>query len=90
MAHVCPYCDGSFLEKGELATLRRTPSDLAEDEVVVVRDEPPAKCPQCGVAMEIRRFTREHATVVDECLTCEGIWLDSAELKTILSDGRQG
>jgi hypothetical protein len=38
------------------------------------------KCPKCGCDLEEREF---HGVKIDQCVECEGIWLDKGELEMI-------
>lgn len=89
MAEVCPYCDGTWLAAGKLAQLRRKPVDLPPSEgLEVPGGRETIRCPQCKVEMTTRWFSDRRGVLVDVCSQCEGLWLDTAELKGIIEEGR--
>ena len=87
----CTHCDGTWMDKGELASVIGLEGDLLGGERVKPEDltdrEPGQKltCPRCGdYEMEACYFSPERRTVLDHCEKCGGIWLDSNELRDVL------
>ncbi|MEW6280075.1 MAG: zf-TFIIB domain-containing protein [Candidatus Eremiobacterota bacterium] len=86
----CPQCDGTWLDKGELASILGTPSDL-QPASGLQQDDPrgAADCPGCGARMIARWFSSDRRVLVDRCPACWGIWLDQSELQTIMREKYQ-
>jgi len=89
MGEVCPYCNGTWLPAGALATLQKAATDLPPEEGLLHAEDPHGiKCPHCGVVMKTRWFSDKRGVLLDVCPQCEGIWLDTAELRGIVEEGR--
>lgn len=83
----CPNCDGTFLDAGELARIHGLAEDVAAGESLEAQDPQGAiECPKCASGMETRWFSESRRVMIDRCRTCSGIWLDTAELKRILTE----
>lgn len=76
---VCSYCNGVWLDSGELTQLSGLSADLAGATPTAFTD--PLACPHCATAMTRYRMG---SVEVDQCPSCQGIWLDTDELKTVL------
>lgn len=84
----CSYCDGTWLDKGEMAKIVGMEKDLLGGEEIKLeplRDRAPGerlKCPRCeDVDLIAYYFSKEKKLILDRCPRCEGIWLDTDELK---------
>ena len=54
---------------------------LAETEARVLKETHFMKCPKCGRNL----FELDYQGIrIDQCSSCQGIWLDQGELETIL------
>jgi uncharacterized protein len=83
----CPDCKGMWLDSQELATLVGSWKDLPRDGVAPQTvAKAPLICPRCDCALERRTYSEQQRTVVDNCPTCGGIWLDRGELGRILDE----
>jgi Zn-finger nucleic acid-binding protein len=43
------------------------------------------KCPQDSSALRQHEFAEHSGITIDQCATCQGIWLDKGELASILN-----
>jgi Zn-finger nucleic acid-binding protein len=84
----CPSCGGIWLDPGELERLQKT----IEPVFFEIRHIPghqyqfePIKCPSCGSTepLQKRQHPRDSHVIVDFCLNCKGIWLDTGEIEAI-------
>ena len=66
-------------ERGRLVANERNAVQQAEDREQA-RALHAMKCPKCG--MDLTELTL-HEIRIDQCLSCEGIWLDKGELDLI-------
>ena len=82
----CPYCDGTWLDAGELSRIHGLESDLHEEGLEADDPRGPISCLRCGVQMTTRWFSSERKILIDRCLMCGGIWLDAEEMKRILEE----
>jgi Zn-finger nucleic acid-binding protein len=87
----CEKCNGTWVDRGELARIVGMKKDLPMGEPAKVEDLTDRSsllkliCPRCeGVEMEPYYFEHARKTVLDTCPKCAGIWLDSKELKAIV------
>ena len=82
----CPQCGGQWLQRGELETLsEHHKPHLAPITVGNINmSHSTRKCPQDGTMMSQYEFMEHSGIKVDQCPTCQGIWLDKAELTNIL------
>lgn len=88
----CPTCHGVWLDAGELQIVQETiendpAAKLGRIDVVArayefARQEarPEIDCPKCGGRLEAGEYVYCSQIMVDRCLDCSGIWLDSGEL----------
>ncbi len=80
---VCPRCEGSWFDKGELDRLDNSLWTNAE-EVEFCRIGGYRECyacPKCRVGMVILSPFDAKDVVVDRCPTCKGFWLDAEGLE---------
>lgn len=85
----CVVCDGTWLDKGELAKISGLEGDTLEGEEAVgnLPDRKEGEflvCPKCGEKMKPYFFSRKKVLIVDMCPKCGGVWLDAKELKKAL------
>jgi Zn-finger nucleic acid-binding protein len=84
----CVYCHGVYFDKGELEGLIELMSDfnsvkLDEPELA---NQPPVEenfNPPCPGCQKIMKTDQVGTAWINQCLTCEGIWLDQGELTAI-------
>lgn len=85
----CPGCKGMYFDKGELESISKlvslfTDINLEEEEIDTIplfERERKLKCPDCGEPMTEQDVGGGY--VIDQCIGCEGIWLDFGELAAI-------
>lgn len=87
----CSYCDGTWMDRGELAKVVGLDADLLSDEKVApedLNDRPPGSlltCPRCtDTSMTPYYFSSQKRIILDKCQACGGIWLDTNELKHVV------
>lgn len=81
----CPYCNGAWLDKSELAQITQKSKDIFTDlDSMESLPRSRLKCPKCGVDLAVTYYTKKKDVEVDLCPQCGGIWLDTDELKDIL------
>ena len=82
---VCPSCKGRFLPKHQVERLVREMFSADLDAIrSLMKNRKSLSCPDCTGYMTAIRFRGVEA---DVCKTCNGMWLDAAELRA-LSGGR--
>ena len=83
----CSVCGGQWLQRGELETLsehhKAHLDPVTVGEVGMMHSQ--RKCPQDGTMMSQHEFMEHTGIKIDQCSTCQGIWLDKAELTNILN-----
>lgn len=87
----CSFCDGTWLDKGELGTIVGFNQDLLSGEEVKPEDLvdriPGEKllCPKCPRSELVPiYYSGEKKIILDQCPTCNGLWLDTNELKFVI------
>jgi len=83
----CKYCNGSWLDKSELAAITKKDRDiLSSSDEAELSSLPasPFKCPRCGGNVVVTHYTKKNEVEIDLCTGCGGIWLDTDELKEII------
>lgn len=89
---VSPGCGGVFFDKFELEHFDESheikgdflSEHLSQFHAPTLDYSQRIKCPKCPSSVMMRRYESPLKIIeVDECPTCAGIWLDSAELETI-------
>jgi len=87
----CTLCDGTWMDKGELASVVGMNRDLLADEKVKtenLKDRAPGQkllCSRCvDTEMEACYFSAEKKIILDHCPKCGGLWLDTDELKSVI------
>ena len=87
-AFLCSGCGGRFLSQVQLQLVEET----VEPTLLELRHIPPApnqnivlNCPICPAhpAMDKYEHHRDRKVILDRCPECQGIWLDSGELRAI-------
>ena len=82
---VCPRCEGSWFDKGELDRLDKSLWTNAE-ELEFLRmggDRECLACPKCRVGMVSLSPIDARNVVVERCPLCEGFWLNAGDLGEI-------
>jgi len=89
----CTFCDGTFLDSGELAKIVGLQEDLPDGikiHLEPLRDRGAGErliCPRCtDTDMEPYHFSVRSTLILDVCPKCRGIWLDTEELKKVIQD----
>jgi Zn-finger nucleic acid-binding protein len=82
----CPACGGFWLDRGELETLgekhgaHMRPVTLGDISVV---DET-RQCPRDRSALHKHDFAEHTGFYIEQCPTCQGVWLEMDQLTAIL------
>ncbi len=63
----------------ELITKLQQASTAEREQTI--RELARARCPQCGEPLQHRSV---HEVTVNECLSCQGVWIDKAKLANLL------
>ncbi len=79
----CPACGGVWCDAGELAQLAQTSNDLPPISDFNPTSKTPYRCPRCGGNLEEKDYDRGGLVKIDQCLRCQGIWLDAGEMEKI-------
>ncbi len=82
---VCPNCEGSWFDKGELDRLDRSLWTNAEELEFrrMGADWECLACPKCRVGMVTLSPIDAKDVVVERCPLCEGFWLKAEDLEKI-------
>jgi Zn-finger nucleic acid-binding protein len=76
----CEQCKGMWLDSGELARVSGSLEDFPSE---AKRSGPQtlASCPKClTVRLQEIKFSPKDQMIVEICVDCKGLWLDSREL----------
>ena len=82
----CPACGGYWLHRGEIEAIADH-HDVTLDPIVVGKVTSTVganHCPQDGTLMGQHEFAEHSNIKIDQCPTCQGVWLDSDELNGIM------
>jgi Zn-finger nucleic acid-binding protein len=92
----CVECHGFFLDAGELENIQKTiandyseefksiPSSIVQSyKMAKAKSEKTYSCPKCHSSMEKKEHGFSSQIMVDTCVKCRSIWLDSDELKSL-------
>jgi hypothetical protein len=71
--------DVYFARRDQELIAKRKQAQAAERERAV-RELARCRCPQCGERLSQRSV---HGQTIQECLSCQGIWLDKAKLELV-------
>jgi Zn-finger nucleic acid-binding protein len=82
----CSVCGGYWLLRGELETLgEHHGAHLASITIGPVEIVDSKRwCPQDGAQLCQHEFAEHTGIRIDQCPTCQGIWLEKTELSSIL------
>lgn len=83
----CSSCNGIWLDKGELATIAQTKTDIPASAQFKKPTEFP--CPRCGTKLSEQPYSSDGDLLVDSCTGCSGVYLDKGELEKIESLAKQ-
>lgn len=92
----CPICEGMWLDAGELEKIQETRLNVYEDELKRIPDyignaielakaelEEERPCPKCQSTLVKREYGYSSQIMIDICPNCEGVWLDSGEIREL-------
>lgn len=71
--------DRYFAERDRELVAKLKQAKEAEQEKTI-RELAQARCPQCGERLRQRSL---HGVMIEECVTCQGIWLNQAKLTEV-------
>lgn len=78
----CESCKGMWMDKGELARISFSEHDFPETVQFEQAYETKFECPKCTHDLyQVGYGGTKHR--VEVCRSCEGLWLDSSELKAV-------
>ncbi len=83
---ICPSCEGTWFDKGELDRLDESVWVNVEEETNFREAENNHKdleCPKCNANLQALSPNDASEIVVDRCPSCEGFWLDNGELQNM-------
>lgn len=82
----CPFCNGCWMDRQEVSQMTRSRGE-GRLQVQLEHTKPSdLHCPRCRRAsMLVGHHVAIQNLVLDQCQTCEGVWLDRGELTTLLS-----
>ena len=67
-------------ESADLIKRRRAEAERVTEEAE--RKTHHMKCPKCGADLVIEEY---HGVEIDRCTECQGMWLDTGEVETLLA-----
>jgi hypothetical protein len=76
-----------YFTKRDLELLQKKRNELEEQANREERQQHFMKCPKCGASLRPEEF---HGITVDRCPECNGIWLDSGEIDSLMTDTEPG
>lgn len=83
-------CKGIWFDWGELKRLDESNEGTGEALEEALKsprvndaERGQLKCPKCGIAMHVHKYSSAKEVNVDECYGCGGFFLDSGELREI-------
>lgn len=84
-------CGGVWFDNFELRKVDEVGADqirnVQRDPSLRVDQERKRRCPKCPHQVMMRRyFSRLRRTLIDECPSCAGIWLDAGEFDAIMQE----
>jgi len=83
----CCSCNGIWLDKGELATVSQSTSDIPAAQLTATATAYP--CPRCGSNLSEQPYLSNSNLLIDACGQCKGVYLDKGELDKIQSLSKQ-
>lgn len=81
---LCPDCQGTWFDHGELDLLLKTTD--ASALVDAVTDEPSRPCPLCRIKMNKVNIGPGRRVMIDSCPEGCGLWFDNNELADLTGD----
>ena len=80
----CSSCKGIWFDKDEMAFMAELPVDVPQlQEVRKGAKNTDFSCPRCQTKLEEMKFVQNKDLLIDRCPGCQGIWLDTGELKKV-------
>jgi Zn-finger nucleic acid-binding protein len=76
-----------YFTKRDLELLQQKRDQLEEKADRSERQQHFMKCPKCGADLHAEEF---HGVTIDRCPECNGIWLDSGEIDSLMTDTEPG
>jgi len=90
--HECPNCRGKWFERGQLESAKDNENEniswldfdpFGKDAEELSTQSEGKQCPKCSKNMSSLRYSKSNI-IIDKCLYCEGVWLDSGEFPKII------
>jgi hypothetical protein len=76
-----------YFTKRDRELLQKKRHELDEEADREERQQHFMKCPKCGADLQSEEF---HSVTIDRCPDCDGIWLDSGEIDSLMTDTEPG
>jgi Zn-finger nucleic acid-binding protein len=86
----CGSCRGMLVPRASFAEIVRRRRSWAEGPPVIPTPPDPGEmrrrltCPRCGAPFTVDHYYGPGNVVIDRCIPCDRVWLDSGELKQIV------
>jgi hypothetical protein len=79
--------EDQFFAERDRALLDKMRSQSTEQSEATLRELARSRCPRCGHHLSPKKVEEVE---LDECTSCEGIWLDKGELEALSRHDAQG
>lgn len=81
----CDICHGTWMDKGELGRTAGDTHDFIDHAKAMSGPKTSLQCPKCPPGYHLHEVSYAPGTklIVEVCKTCEGVFLDSRELRQI-------
>ena len=76
-----------YFTKRDRELLQNKRHELEEEADREERQQHFMKCPKCGANLQPEEF---HGVTIDRCSECNGIWLDSGEIESLMTETEPG
>lgn len=90
----CFVCNGVWFDAGELERYLYENMTAVDSPGVggagltQELDHKTGKCPRCSIDMVKKKAPKDSSITIDQCETCQGIWLDNSEIDHLEKSGK--